>query len=303
MNIKLNEQIQRNPQFTLRTMTDGNGEHILKSIVPNIPQNDSINVQAIGFENCRAEKDARTHTFESNTLHFIISGQGYFDGIPLKSGDGFAVRQGCVAEYAPQKDDPWTYCWINFDGNVSDELLNNAGFTESKCTFTCSNSEKIVKIIKDALDTDYENANIRLHLSSALLDSFAYLTSGKVETFSDRNDSVMENRVLRGIDFINRHYREKDCIALLAKEENVSMRYLSRLFDRYSDLPPQAHLIRVRIETAKHLLRTTDETVTSVAKSVGYCDVMQFSKIFRKHTGVSPSEYRKGSEDINREYE
>ena len=50
--------------------------------------------------------------------------------------------------------------------------------------------------------------------------------------------------------------------------------------------------MNVRIKRAKELLYIEGLSVTDIANSVGYTDVLAFSKIFRKTVGISPSEYR-----------
>ena len=55
---------------------------------------------------------------------------------------------------------------------------------------------------------------------------------------------------------------------------------------------PQNYIVVVRIKRAKELLAIENLSITDIANSVGYADVLAFSKIFRKNVGVSPSAYR-----------
>lgn len=303
MKTNYSETIIKNQYYILRKGSYLNGKTDFMCMSMNTPENRYLNVTMIGFEECSPEKEDRIHTFEGNTIHFILKGKGTFDGVTLSQNDCFAVRKNHIAEYAPDYCDPWTYCWINFNGSMADKLLHTASINENKCTFSLQNISKIHSLIMSALEFDYTNADVGMHLNSVLLEIFASLMINAPETFSSKSDSVMENRVRRSIDFINENYKEKKCIDILSKKENVNKRYLSRLFRQYSDLSPQGHLIRVRIENAKSLLRTSKMTIGDVGESVGYDDVMQFSKIFKKHTGVSPTAYRNGKMDIIRKYE
>lgn len=298
------EKIYESIFYTKEIGVNGDGRTDYISITTNLPENRNLIVKMLGYEECDADKRIRAHTFEGNTLHFIIDGKGYFDGIHLGRQDGFMVKRDCMSEYYPDRTNPWTYVWINFDGEVSKKILDMAGLTEDKCTFSVSDNGKIVEIIRRALDYDYSGGDVLMQLNSFLLEIFSCLFADIPDTFfSEESDSVMEERVKNGINFINKHFREKNCIAMLAEEEKVDRHYLARLFKMYSDNSPQAHVIRIRIEEAKRLLRMTTMPISDVANAVGYDDAMQFSKIFRKHTGVSPSEYRKGSKDIIRKYE
>lgn len=266
---------------------------MIKNYSEEITEKEYLNVKMLGCE----EKEGRRHTSEYNTLYFIISGKGYFDSIPIGAGDGFAVRKNCTAEYAPDKTEPWTYCLIGFDGKAADGLLDAAGLGGNKCTFSLKDNARIAELIRSALDFNYGKTDVGMHLDSVLLEIFACLIAEKPDRFANDTVSVMENRVKSGIEFINENFREKNCIDMLAKAENVNKRYMSRLFRRFSDLSPQGHLIRARIEEAKRLLRSTSLSVSDIGASVGYDDVMQFSKIFKKHTGLSPTAYREGKRE------
>jgi len=52
----------------------------------------------------------------------------------------------------------------------------------------------------------------------------------------------------------------------------------------------------IRISRAKHLLTETDEKVIAIATMVGYDDPSFFSRLFHRHVGCSPSQYRTGLE-------
>ena len=69
--------------------------------------------------------------------------------------------------------------------------------------------------------------------------------------------------------------------------------YLSRLFKAYKGLTPSQYIQNIRLNNAKELL-TAYPNITSkdIAGMVGYQDPLYFSKIFKKNTGIYPSEYR-----------
>jgi AraC family L-rhamnose operon transcriptional activator RhaR/AraC family L-rhamnose operon regulatory protein RhaS len=55
----------------------------------------------------------------------------------------------------------------------------------------------------------------------------------------------------------------------------------------------QAKINQIRLEKAKRLLSVTNESVTRIAFLLGFSDSNYFSVYFKKHTGLSPREYRK----------
>ena len=77
-----------------------------------------------------------------------------------------------------------------------------------------------------------------------------------------------------------------------AKEVNLSPPYLSELFKNETGETISNYIQRTRIEMAQHLLLTTMMNVTEVADAVGYADAKYFSRVFRKHLGIRPSDFR-----------
>lgn len=73
----------------------------------------------------------------------------------------------------------------------------------------------------------------------------------------------------------------------------VSDVYLRRLFKKQFDAAPTAFVIRERMNLAKELLENEDLSITEVALQTGYRDPLYFSRLFKKQTGLTPSEYRK----------
>ena len=81
-------------------------------------------------------------------------------------------------------------------------------------------------------------------------------------------------------------------LAALARELSVSAGYLSSLFRRETGETLTAFVNRRRVEIAQRLLRTTRLQIQTIAQHCGIVDVHYFAKIFKKHTGVTPKEYR-----------
>ena len=62
---------------------------------------------------------------------------------------------------------------------------------------------------------------------------------------------------------------------------------------QYTGVTPMQYIISLRIQQAQRLLGTSEYNVTEVSSLVGYDNPLYFSRLFKKQTGMSPSEYRK----------
>ncbi|NJM26214.1 MAG: helix-turn-helix domain-containing protein [Bacteroidia bacterium] len=76
---------------------------------------------------------------------------------------------------------------------------------------------------------------------------------------------------------------------------HVHPSYLSREFSKYfDDLSFGEYIRKLRIEKAKQLLRDARHPLAEIAYLTGFSDQSHFNRIFKKHTGKTPSQYRKG---------
>lgn len=99
--------------------------------------------------------------------------------------------------------------------------------------------------------------------------------------------------------FIEKSYADEELgLNQVAEHISVSPCYLSILFKRETDETFVEYLTRIRMDKAKDLLRTTDLKAYQIASMVGYNDPHYFSLCFKKHTGLSPTQYKSGTGEI-----
>ena len=93
--------------------------------------------------------------------------------------------------------------------------------------------------------------------------------------------------------YIQTHYKDALSTKMLALKFGLVPSYLSKLFQDYKGLTPNHYIQEMRIGKAKELLVNCQGMMTKdIALMIGYTDPSYFSKVFKKSTGVYPSEYR-----------
>ena len=96
------------------------------------------------------------------------------------------------------------------------------------------------------------------------------------------------------VQYMLEHYHDQsitnDYLAALC---SISTVYFRKSFENAYGVPPIRYLHNYRIQKAKDLLGSDYGTISQVAESTGYSSVYHFSKMFKQHTGQSPSEYVK----------
>lgn len=93
-------------------------------------------------------------------------------------------------------------------------------------------------------------------------------------------------------NFIEAHLNKPLSIALLCHELNVSRNYLYRAFRNYYEKTVNEYITEQRINKAKTFLEKTNIPVYAIAEKIGFENHTYFCKLFKKQTGLSPSQYR-----------
>lgn len=88
-------------------------------------------------------------------------------------------------------------------------------------------------------------------------------------------------------------YGEKDAVGRMIARSGLPRRTFDRRFRAATGYSPRDYVQSLRVEEAKQILETDAHNVEAVAEAVGYSDPRAFRRLFRKMTGLSPSEYRR----------
>jgi two-component system response regulator YesN len=102
------------------------------------------------------------------------------------------------------------------------------------------------------------------------------------------------------IAFLEAHSHEPIQRDDAARAAFLSPSYFSRQLKAHTGAGFTEHLNRIRIDRASILLRTTDRAIIAVALAVGFADQSYFTKVFRRHLGVTPREYRRQQQGRDR---
>lgn len=133
--------------------------------------------------------------------------------------------------------------------------------------------------------------------ASALLHSFLLQTAhehllakNSVQGRKIRKSDVIAEQLLR---YLNQNYTKRLTSREIEELFEGNFDYLNRVFSTLTGSPVFAYLNILRINNAKQLISTTDLPFSEIAYLVGIEDRYYFSKLFRKMTGMSPTEYYK----------
>lgn len=148
--------------------------------------------------------------------------------------------------------------------------------------------ERYIEINLNKLQARLNSTLSRYSLYNTLKD--VMLTIMKIVNPSIKINS---NPLLKEVkDYIDKNYFNDISLDDIARHVAMSPGYLSKLFKENFDITIIDYLTRVRINNSIKLLKNPELHIKEIARKVGYHDSNYFSKVFKKITGKTPTEYR-----------
>ncbi len=261
---------------------------------------------ACGMEDCDPGVKYGPDVRDCYHLHVVRSGTGVLraGGKEMRTGRGgmFLLKHGETAEYTADRKEPWSYCWVTFNGTDAAGILRMIGFSEGVYTVgTTADPEAFFSLIRrmhERPEMTYVNDLRRRGILMEFL-ALARETSDRAEDPDARMQrKPTEEYIRRAVDFIHYNYstiRVSDVIRFIG----FSRSYFSSAFRESVGMSLRDYILFVRMKKAKQLLEETELRIQEVAAAAGYEDQLHFSKVFRQNTGMSPTEYRNAA-DRNR---
>lgn len=117
-----------------------------------------------------------------------------------------------------------------------------------------------------------------------------------LSTGTEESAESIQGIVHQAAEYIQNHYFEPLTLSGIARQFHVEHSYFSRIFKKEMGVTLMLYIAKIRIEKAKEYMRRNDSNLTEIAFMVGYDDYTYFNKVFRKHTGISPRDYKKAIE-------
>lgn len=113
------------------------------------------------------------------------------------------------------------------------------------------------------------------------------------EGLLDKERKEPSSDISKAITYIHSHYREKITLEMLCKVTFMSKQMLIRHFRQETGKTPITYLTDLRLNLSKQMLQVNREAnIKEVCAEFGFEDQCYFSRMFRKYTGLSPSEFR-----------
>lgn len=195
--------------------------------------------------------------------------------------------------YGADEDVPWSILWTHVAGRHVPDYLDALDVSVESPLVHVPDTRLVVEAFEEVyshVHHGYTDDRL-LGLSTALSRLFGRLKIN--ERAPDEKGREREERILQSIQYMRDHIGQPCDLEELAEVARFSPSHYSHLFKEQTNASPIQFFIRLKMQRACELLHTTNQTVESIARQVGYTDPFHFSRMFKKVIGKSPSEYRK----------
>ncbi|MEI8138925.1 MAG: AraC family transcriptional regulator [bacterium] len=203
-----------------------------------------------------------------NTMMIWPSGQGHYYG---------------------DRTRPFTHTWIHCDGTFIRSLLRKTGLPCNR-PFVVPDPA----VMERNLLAIHEELTLHARPDGVIVRNFLENWLRETARMVAQREEVpgIPSQFLALRHFIESEYERPIKLPELAKRVNLSVPHFCTEFKRYFGTSAKDYLIRQRMHQAAYLMKDRNLRVSEVAQRVGYEDLYYFSRLFRKHYGVSPRGFR-----------
>lgn len=196
------------------------------------------------------------------------------------------------------------------DMKLDKEVLGNSEWKYILLHYKVAGDDSAVKMLEDGnfvLDIGSVKApEIDSQLQKLLRlqdskDSMAYL-SQKAMLYSvmeqllrfarENAQNSKEKTIGRILEYIHDHLNESLTVSELAEKIGLDSRQFHYEFLKQTGICPKRYLMQSKMKRAKELLEYQNYSITQISDMVGYEDPLHFSRVFKKSTGISPTQFR-----------
>ena len=225
------------------------------------------------------------HSHDMWEILAFISGEGYVDledqRIPFNETTVFCIPPG--VKHSKHAPDGCKIIWMWFSDFPAD--------SDQAIVISDDEDRNILNIGNIIYSMFHSESASKHEIVDSLFESMKEMIIARSDKHQpDRRIEKVKSEILQ--NFHNPDFSLTDCLSA----QGYCADHMRRIFTDAVGISPVEYLTEVRIKTAKQLLENpsiSSNSISNICELSGYNDIGYFSKIFKKKTGLSPSEYRK----------
>lgn len=233
------------------------------------------------------------HSHDFTEFFYITNGSGKFsvesETLDVKSNDLIILNPTIVHTEISNSLKPMEYIvlgieGINFQAGDHDYIFLNSSAHRSDLHLYFNTLAHEMK--RDQPYRDFVCQNLLNILFTIILRNEAFKISIVTGPHLTRDCSIVKK-------YIEEHFRENITIDTLSSLVHLNKYYFVHKFTKQFGTSPINYLITMRIDESKHLLASTNHSLSSISQIVGFSSPSYFSQAFKRTTNMTPQEYKK----------
>ncbi|MEH6650365.1 MAG: helix-turn-helix domain-containing protein [Motiliproteus sp.] len=250
---------------------------------------------AAGLSDLKGNYDL-SRRFDAHIVNFTVGGMGRlitpdYQRI-MGPGDLMLIPAGSPARYHLHGDS-WKTMWFDLADVERWSWLRDQGVTTHKA--------KNIDALYAAMDALYHETHSHEQesraLANLLLEQVDIYLKRELEFEVDDYEKHIKDRLTNLFEVVKRQLQHPWNVDKLAEIATVSPSHLYTLCREHLGINPMKQVTQLRMQRARMLLYQTNASVAQIAGMVGYQNQFNFSSAFKKHSGSSPTNYRKKLRD------
>jgi len=245
----------------------------------------------VGRFYCDSSYAVSRDNFDYFLFIFVDNGSLYvsFEGNNYIANQNDIIILNCKKPHLYYSKGNVSFYFFHFDGAASAPFHNLISIRQGPVIHP-QNSVAILDSMTSIL-AFAENGNENEFKISAQIH---FILSELISQNNMSTDYVSET-ITKAIKFIEQHFTEDISVKDIASTVFVSKYHFIRMFKKHTDITPYAHIIKLRILYATHLLTNSIHSVELIGDKCGFKSPEHFIRLFNKYIGCTPSKYRQRS--------
>jgi len=212
-------------------------------------------------------------------------------GCQLAYGNFFFVYPGFKQYYGPGKDENWSEICVSFAGRIFDLYRENNILHPHQPVWHLSDPAPWIERLRSLLQTPRPTVALDRAVEATRLLHF--LLEMMQEATPVESGHAPSDWFTQACLMLTSDLAHKSDLNRVASQLGMSYHTFRLYFTQRAGMSPLQYRNAKRIEAANGLLIGTDKSCRSIAFMLGYCSGDHFSADFKRHTGLSPREYRR----------
>ncbi len=237
--------------------------------------------------------EGETEKVESGSIYFTLPWQVHGSVNPREPDNTiWHVLFHLEKDYSAPREEFRFPKTLGFSADETKVLSSSFASSRQHCFPATPLIKSLMPTLIGELQSTHELRDAHTHtLLRAILVELKRIVAG--ETLEEGRQTYSEQRVASLAESLSSSCDQHWTLAQMADTCGVQRTQLNKIFRKLKGSTPMEYLFRIRMEHAKMLLRETDTKIIDIGLECGYGSSQYFANSFKKHTGMTPSEYRK----------